>query len=173
MNWEDAPPLGDEHEIWGITQLLLKRKVDLVIDMNVYADLRWGQEEKDENDLVLEMCAKENIPYVGLDNYPIAEVIKKFNTDYLSDTISFSIALAMYRGFSKIDFYGVSYPQGTRYAAKKPGVDFWLGYAKGYGVDLTIHGDSFLMKTNDGLLYGYDWEQAKGRIDDKGGVPWQ
>jgi hypothetical protein len=59
--WVDAPL---NEYTWGITQLLLRRPVDLVIDMNVYSDGRWGELERKEAELVKERCEKESIPFI-------------------------------------------------------------------------------------------------------------
>jgi len=41
----------------------------------------------------------------------------------------------------------------------KCGADFWCGYVKGLGKKITVHGKSTIMKTVDGLVYGYDIKQ--------------
>ena len=159
--WQAAPAISDQFDTWGITQLMLERPVDLVIDMNVYADLRWGEIERDENDEVKARCEKENVPYVGLENYPIEDIINFFKTDYFSNTVDYAIALAIYKGYKEIKLYGVIMAFGSEYAYQKPGVDFWCGMAKGKGVDVKVHGlRSSIMKTKDGLLYGYDFHQS-------------
>jgi hypothetical protein len=153
--WVDAPMEG---ESWGLTQLLLRRPVSLVIDMNVYSDGRWGEQEKKEAERVRERCEKENIPFIGLENYPIKEVMDAFDTDYFSSTLDYAIALALYRGHDEINLYGVTM-SFSDYGKLKCGCDFWCGYAKGLGVKLTIHGATTVMQTTDGKVYGYDVPQ--------------
>jgi hypothetical protein len=157
--WVDAPMDGEN---WGITQLLLRRPVSMVIDMNVYEDRRWGEEELQEAVKVRAMCAEQNIPYVGLRNYPINEVIDRFETDYFASTVDYAIALALFRGYDDIHLYGVTVGSFD-YAKLKCGIDFWCGYAKGLGVKITVHGVTTVMKTIDGLVYGYDIPQGEFR----------
>ena len=145
---------------WGITQLLLRRHVDLVIDMNVYDDGRWGQQERNEAIKCRQKCHDENIPYIDLSNYPRNEIIKKFGTDYFSSTVDYAIALALYRGYDDIHLYGVTLSIAD-YSRLKCGCDFWCGYAKGLGAKVTVHGESSVMKTIDGLVYGYDIPQGQ------------
>ena len=154
--WTLAPKDGYS---WGITQLLLRRPVDLVIDMNVYDDGRWGAGEKAEAEKVLALCAVNKIPFVGLHNYPIKEVMERFDTDYFSSTVDYAMALALYRGFKDINLYGVTISSAD-YASMKCGCDFWCGYAKGLGANVVVHGESTIMRTTDGLVYGYDIPQG-------------
>lgn len=152
----DSP--RDEYS-WGITQILLKRPVDLVIDMNVYDDLRWGQNEKDEADQVRKKCEEEGITFVGLESYPINGVIDKFDTDYFTSTVDYAIALALYMNYKDIHLYGMTMDGNSDYYKIKCGCDFWCGMAKGMGRKITTHGITTVMRAKDGLLYGYDKKQ--------------
>lgn len=155
--WTMAP--ADEYS-WGITQLILRRPVDLVIDMNVYEDGRWGEQERAENEKAIALCAINHVPYIGLENYPLLEVMERFNTDYFSSTVDYAIALALYRGYRDINLYGVTL-SAFDYARLKCGCDFWCGVAKGMGADVTVHGQSTVMRTIDGQIYGYGIPQKK------------
>ncbi len=155
--WVDAPLDGTS---WGITQLYLKRPVSLVIDMNVYDDGRWGEDEKLEAEFVKRFCESDGTPYVCLDNYPFKEISELFDTDYFSSTVDYAIALALYEGYGEINLYGVTMTATSDYYKLKAGCDFWCGYAKGLGVKVVVHGDSAVMKTTDGMVYGYDVPQG-------------
>jgi len=155
--WEDAPASG---ESWGITQLILRRPVNLVIDMNVYEDGRWGGAERIEADKVKSLCLDQCIPFIGLDNYPLNQVMDRFGTDYFSNTVDYAIALALFRGYDDIDLYGVNMAHQTEYIYQKAGVEYWVGRAHGMGCTVTVHGNlSTILKTQDGFLYGYDIPQ--------------
>lgn len=153
--WVEAPL--DGYSI-GLTQLLLRRPVDLVIDMNVYSDGRWGEQERKEAERVRERCDKEGIQFIGLENYPLNEVCIQFDTDYFSSTVDYAIALALYREFKEINLYGCTMTIAD-YSTLKCGCDFWCGYAKGKGAKLKVHGETTIMKTTNGLIYGYDKPQ--------------
>lgn len=155
--WVDAPYDG---ESWGITQLYLRRPVSLVIDMNVYDDGRWGEQERKEADKVRKLCSENGVPYIDLHNYPFFEIVKRFDTDYFSSTVDYAVALALYRGYDDIHLYGVTLTISD-YSRLKCGCDFWCGYAKGLGAKVTVHGESSVMKTIDGLVYGYDIQQGQ------------
>lgn len=154
--WVDAPY---SDECWGITQLLLQRPCDLVIDMNVYEDGRWGEHEKCQAEHVRVLCEINDIPIIDLSNYPLAEVVDKYKTDYFGSTLDYAIALALFKGYDDIHIYGATLSVESDYYKLKCGADFWCGYAKGLGVNLEVHGESAIMKTVDGLVYGYDIPQ--------------
>lgn len=156
--WESAPDFG---EVWGITQIILKKPTcSLVIDMNVYEDGRWGEVERKEAARVRELCLDRLIPFIGLDNYPLHQIIKHFGTDYFSNTVDYALALAVFRGYDELDLYGVNMAAENERHAQKAGVDFWCGVAIGRGCMVRVHGGmSTIMRTRDGLVYGYDFEQ--------------
>jgi hypothetical protein len=160
--WEDAPPCNKDYHTWGITQLILRRKVDLVIDMNDYSDNKWGARETLDAVMARNQATKDGIPYIDLLNYPLKEIERFFKTDYFSSTMDYAVALAVYKGYEKIDFYGMNMEWGTDYSVLKSGIDFWCGYAMGKGVEIVPHGEhSTIMKTEDGLLYGYGTPQRR------------
>ena len=153
--WESAPLENS----WGATQLILRRPVSMVVDMNDYSNNRWGVEESLEAEASKSEAKRLGIPYIGLHNYPLQEVIEFFGDDYFSNTIDYMIALAIYKGATEIDIYGVNM-LGDQYLFEKPGVEYWRGQAMGRGIKVTVHGKQSLVgKTPDGLLYGYDVPQ--------------
>lgn len=155
--WEDAP----RNELsWGITLINLKRNVDLVIDMNVYEDGRWGELERIGARQSRDKAKQDNVPYIDLNNYPIDTIIKFFNTDYFSNTVDYAIALAIYKGYTEIGLYGINMLRGSEYAYQKAGVEFWIGQAMGRGIKVINHSPiSTILKTKTGKMYGYDREQ--------------
>lgn len=155
--WELAPR---DQLSWGITLINLSRDVDLVIDMNIYEDGRWGEEERIGAAKSRQLAEKSGVPYIDLSNYPISEIIKFFGVDYFTNTVDYAIALAIHNGFKEINLYGVNMANGTEYAYQKSGVEYWLGQAMGRGIKVTTNGLlSTILKTRDGLLYGYGTPQ--------------
>lgn len=157
LTWKQAPY---DVESWGLTQLVLKRPVDLTIDMNIYEDGRWGDQQTLDAREAREICEQKGIPYIDLTNYPIREIVTKFNTDYFSSTVDYAIALALHRGYTDIHLYGITMAHASDYHALKCGCDFWCGYAKGLGANVTTHGSTTVMLTVDKKVYGYDVEQG-------------
>ena len=157
--WEDAPYEKDT-DVWGVTQMILKRDCTLAIDMNVYDDGRWGEKEKQEAKLAKEVCLINKIPYIDLETYPYEIIRDCFKTDYFSNTVDYAIAMALYSGYDEIDLYGITMEEGSEYSYQKPGCDFWCGVAKGMGVNIRVFGQyATLMRTRDKKVYGYDIPQ--------------
>ncbi len=157
LGWEKAPVTKKD---WGLTQLILRRPVTRVIDMNDYS--LWGEEEERTASEAKELALKSNIPYIDLESYPLQEIMDEFDTDYFSSSVDYAIALAIYERFKAIHLYGCNMIKGSEYSFQKPGVDFWCGMAKGRGVKVIVHGEeATAMRTHDQLMYGYGIPQQK------------
>lgn len=155
--WEDAP--RDELS-WGITLINLSRPVDLVIDMNVYEDNRWGKLEKEGAVKSRQLAGENKVPYIDLTSYPIKEITEYFKTDYFSNTVDYALALAVYKGFQEINLYGINMTARSEYLYQKPGLEFWIGQAMGREIKIKVHGGgSLLLRTNGGVMYGYGTPQ--------------
>lgn len=114
--------------------------------------------------------------------YPLKRIIKKFDTDYFSDTIGYMFAYALDMWTDKIDgrlvlkepekkhrirTFGIdmatfdSQGHSGEYQLEKGGVEFWVGYAKGLNVRVEIGDGSFVCETITGHPYGtkfWNWE---------------
>lgn len=85
--------------------------------------------------------------------YPINDIIKYFNNDYLTNTISYEIAMAIYEGYKEIHLYGVNMAVSTEYGFEKPSCEYWVGVARGMGIKVYIPKESDLLRATH--LYGY------------------
>ena len=70
---------------------------------------------------------------------------------YLSSSIAYEIALAIWEGFKEIHLYGVDLNTESEYAWQKPGVEYLLGVAVGRGIKVVLPDNCPLIK---GKLYG-------------------
>lgn len=97
--------------------------------------------------------------------YPLDDIVKFFTEKgfsielcrYLTNTISYEIVLAIYLGFKEIQIWGVDMSAGTEYAGQRPSCEFWLGVAKGMGINVFIPQQADLLKTR--FLYGFEEKQ--------------
>ncbi len=162
--WKDAPK---EDEIWGVNELCLWRDVDLVFEIH---DLEWlstvNKTEKENLLKITEYVNKNNTPIVLQEKHPdiptsIAFPLDEMHTDYFTNSISLMIAYAIYKGATQIDLYGCVLWRGSGYTFEKPNIEYWIGYARGLGVKVNIHGVSNLLKSNNGLVYGFLTEQRR------------
>ena len=76
---------------------------------------------------------------------------------YITNTISYEIALAIYLGFKEIQVWGVDMAVGTEYEHQRPSCEFWLGVARGMGINVVIPAQADLLKTR--FVYGFEEKQ--------------
>ena len=68
------------------------------------------------------------------------------------------IALALHMQPDVINIYGVDMSQDTEYAAQRPSCEYYIGLAKGQGIEVNIPLDSDLLKSSE--IYGYHTDNA-------------
>jgi hypothetical protein len=162
--WRDAPE--DNGENWGVNNThLFEKRIDLVVDVHNRHRLR---EQKDiihvalvANKKIPALFQREIKKFPNIKKYPRDEIIKEFGVDYFGSGIDYIIALALYRGATEIHLYGVWMVLESEYSHQKPSVEFWVGFAMGRGVKVEVHGQkSSILKTRNGLMYGYQDHQA-------------
>ena len=103
------------------------------------------------------------------ERYPMDEILAAFPTakDYFTSSVAYAIALAIYKGYTKIEVYGVEMETNTEYGHQRSGVAYWIGFADGAGIETEFHSHKFF---ND-LRYGYEGnmqipvERYQQRID--------
>lgn len=104
--------------------------------------------------------------------YPFKRIVKKFDTEFFSDTICYMLAYAIdeWTYVDKKDFnrvklrepgkkhiihmYGVDMLTFGEYQLEKGGVEFWCGIARGLGIEVVIPKYSSVCKTCTGFPYG-------------------
>jgi hypothetical protein len=84
--------------------------------------------------------------------YPRQQILDKYG-QYFTNTVSWMIALAIEVHFETIAVYGVDMAQDSEYQNQRPSCEYFLGWAKGAGIDLEIPKTSDLLKSP--YLYGY------------------
>ena len=102
--------------------------------------------------------------------YPFKRIVKKFNTEYFSNTICYMLAYAIdqatvkssngslqplqLRYPFKIRFYGVDMLTYDEYEWEKGGLEYWMGKAESLGIEIDICNGSTLKTTVTGRPYG-------------------
>jgi hypothetical protein len=147
VGWELAPLEG---ETWGVNDLCLRRPVKVIF--NLHKDSA-DQFHKDINNF----AEKTNTPLFRLCDFPL----DKMHTDYFTNSIAMMIAYAVYIEVDQIDLYGCVLWGGSEYAFQKPNVEYWVGYARGKGVKVNIKGHTNLLRSETGMIYGYDLPQKE------------
>lgn len=93
--------------------------------------------------------------------FPLKRLIKKYGTDYFSDTISYMMVWAIEKGYKKIRLYGCDMMTREEYAWEKGGIEYWIGYARGLGIKVEVCEGSQLLKTITGKPYGIKYWRLK------------
>jgi len=132
-SWVECP--FDGNEIWAastalITEGLKEKQFDKVFAFDPISNPRVEESVR--------IAKERNIPVVSVnkyatEKYPIFDIIREFHTNYFLNTASYMIALAIYRGYTKLRLYGIDQSEGD-YAKGKSYVSFWLGVATGRGM---------------------------------------
>jgi len=99
--------------------------------------------------------------------YPLEEMIEEFGIPrtghdqtkdaYFTNTVSFMIALAIYEKFETIEIYGVDMAVGTEYDSQRPSCEYYIGIAKGRGIEVKLPASADLLKSR--FVYGFESEK--------------
>jgi len=117
----------------------------------------WMRGVKDKPIYLQELTAE--IPAGVL--YPKDEILRYFRCRYMTNTVSWLVALAIREGASAISLFGVDMAQDDEYAHQRPSVEYWLGVAAGAGIEVYVPAQSDLLKTR--LLYGFETDSGEMR----------
>lgn len=94
--------------------------------------------------------------------FPLDEVLHFNNLNfnkirYITSSVAYAIALAIYFGYKRIEIYGVEMETDTEYRYQRDGVAFWTGVAVGKGIEVETHCSMF-----EAPLYGYEGDARIG-----------
>jgi hypothetical protein len=95
----------------------------------------------------------EEIKFTLLRNFAVVTGGKR-RKNVFSSTISYALALGIYKGYSKIETYGIELGTETEFFHQRENFTFWCGVAVGRGIQVECYTD-FLMNAP---LYGYEGE---------------
>ena len=162
----DLPWCDDSWEIWGINNFWNAMRDQ---DGHLRAD-RWFELHpptpgiQDEHDMHwLRTCPVPiytTEPFPDNPNavvFPVDDLASRYR-DYFSCTFAYQIALALSEGFEEIAIHGIQLAYGTQREAtvERACVDWWLGYAEGRGVRVTIPDGDFVAK--HWFRYGFQYD---------------
>ena len=122
----------------------------------------WMCAQPGEDNPVYVNDVREEMPSAKL--YPLRQMVTKFGS-YFTNSISWMIVLALHEiqecmasnpdeETPKIGMWGVDMAQNTEYAHQRPSCEYFMGWARGAGVELVIPDECDLCKT--ARLYAFD-----------------
>lgn len=99
--------------------------------------------------------------------FSFRKLATRFNTRYFTDSLAYMVAYALYLNTSKykgklklkepmrIRLYGCDMHSQDEYNTERGGIEYFIAIAKTIGVDVWVHPDSALCKTENGHPYGF------------------
>jgi len=97
-------------------------------DINLFFALHKGQSSGLDNE-------------IGLESYPLNEIIKWSGCNYFTNSVAYMIAYALYTGQKEINIFGVDMDHKTEYAYERPCIAYWIGYGRAIGAKIKYHVD--------------------------------
>ncbi len=172
--WHKAPEASEDAEIWGINDVIMRRtNFDLLFNIHKLEDYC-------EMDMACTRLASSvGIPVMMPEEYPelptsikfpLKEIMKEFDTDYLMTGIAFMFAYAAYLGYKQIDCYGINMRGADeKYKNARACVEYWIGRAQGKGCKVNMYGKYCdCLKTFDRRIYGFnDFQTYPQDINDR------
>ena len=139
----DAPWDDDKWEMWGMPW-----HPEYWVKMDRLFDIHEPTPAWDKLDEFTEKAKSISAPLYTRDQvndyvtrYPIEKV-----EPYFESSMSYMIALAVEEGHKKIGLWGFGMHSDSEYAHQKANTEYWIGYARGQGVEVYIHPSSALCK---------------------------
>jgi hypothetical protein len=158
----EAPYDDKTFEIWGLNDLYeaiprWNRWFEMHSDAQIkdYCTRKQGKPYLEGlSGLGVPVYMQKHRPEVPLSvPYPIEEVKAEFG-DYFTNSISYMIAMAIREQYHTIHVYGVDMAQSSEYNFQRPSCEYFLGFARGRGIEIKLPKTSDLLKVK--YLYGYE-----------------
>lgn len=156
------PPFDPAAERWGLNRLMFSRYAGQFTDWHRWFDLhstehiqrhrpdayQWYQQQPADKP-VYRWEPDPALP--GGSVYPRERVADADERDFAC-SLSWMLALAIAEHFERIDLFWFTIEHESHYVHQLPSARYWIGRARGAGIDVRIHGDSGLKPS--GPLYG-------------------
>ncbi len=176
--WSLCPPMKEGRMIWGINNILNRRKVNYVFEIHDFHDklnrLRGGHVHQK----AIRLASRYKIPYIVRERwsflphltqivYPWEKIYEEFQTDHIGCSLDAMIALALYCGYTDLQMYGNGANLASIYDYQLPTNNYWVGVCHGRpDVNITFHNigglrHTDILRTVDGKVYGLDIPQRE------------
>jgi hypothetical protein len=162
IHYNEAPQVKPEDtDIWAINDLIYSRQdIDLIWEMHDAWSFSVDQLQHVKYADKMKIPTMMTNKYKGMDyilEFPLDDIVKKFNSDYFMTGIAYMMAYAIHLDYKQIDMWGCNMGGiGEIYKNAKSCVEYWIGRAEGAGIKVNLHGKhNRLLKTFDRRLYGY------------------
>lgn len=94
--------------------------------------------------------------------YPLDAIQQAIRCRVLSSSVDLMMAMAIYEGFERIEWYGIEMGNETEYRYQRTGAAYWIGQCDARGIDLILPSTSRLFPKK---IYGFEGAQMIARQD--------
>ena len=172
MSQPYIPRFGKSEEIWGCNfsythQHNLDRIyfVHHIEEMKAVGKSKGRDFVKDINGLGARKIAQENYSEIyGCEAFDFNGVY-----EYMTSTIAYMFADAIREGFDDIHLHKILCSVDAHFYEQKSCLDWWAGYAKGKGINVTVSKDSYIGRPgpHQSGRYGFDVPQDLKSYNDQ------
>jgi hypothetical protein len=160
-------PKDIKGEIWGINDTAFKLpRVDTIFELHTREIVErcvrtpdYLQRLKDFKGRVFMQNKHKDIK--SSVKFPVNKLTKKYGKKFVS-SIDYMIAYAIEEGYKDIELWGVDLAVYEEYLYQRPSAMYWIGYAKGLGIKVTVQENSGINFEN---LYGYENSQENSMVE--------
>jgi hypothetical protein len=166
-------------DIWGFNEIMAQdwyKRADAVFQMHLEAIWRNPQNRNDPNHCAWLMSGDTPTVYMldahpdvpKSEKYPLDEIVSELlpafmwqsvsgysDNKYFSSSISYAVALGIYKGYKRIECWGMEMNTDTEYRYQRDGLTFWQGVAVGRGIEIAAYTEIY-----NSPLYGYEGEAS-------------
>ena len=145
-------------ELWGVYRCILEPDLQDVKFDKLFCVDGINQTINDHPPMEIKAITKSldrakelNIPVVGMhhtvlsrseeqpiEKFPLREIVKELKANFFAPTPSWMMAYAIYKGYEKIEIYGIDQGPQLYYQAGKAHMTYWIGYAIGRGIQVQL-----------------------------------
>ena len=168
-NFDKEKPGNVADEVWAINSIALVMKCDMAVMMDDMKMMEANPKRKRFTDRIKTELADTPLltsraypEYPQAIQYPLSEVLSKFQIRYLNGSVAYALAYALHMGYKHILLYGCDYMYDNKpgiYERGRGCVEFWIAVGTFVcGANIQVAESSTLMDTANPSFYGY-WEQ--------------
>jgi len=104
--------------------------------------------------------ARDDVPMCRV--YPLEAIQAAIHCRVLSSSVDLMMALAIYEGFERIEWYGIEMGNETEYRYQRPGAAYWIGQCEARGIEVVLPDSNRLFTKK---IYGFEGAQMIARQD--------
>lgn len=156
-------------EIWAMNQTYkVAKRIDklFITDPRINFTGKQNHDFDEINGLGIPIVSLHHFPEIkNFEAFPWDDAVEEFKTEFYTNTVCYMLAYAIYNGYEKIDMYGIDMATQREYILERGGIEFWVGFAMGRGIEVTNTKGSMVCKPAMGVPYGHKYSVDMRAVD--------